>query len=199
SARERWRRALIFTLPCLCVGLLLLAYNQARFDSPFEFGHRYLAGGRLLRVQNHGLFGMIYLKKNLIAAFTLLPLLLPTAPFLKVSWHGVAIQLSSPGLIWALIPRTWSRLSALALLYMLPLLVLLLLYQNTGWVQVSYRFIIDLLPPLLILTALNGRQIDRIWRGAILWSVLFNLLAAAAFHRAWFQPIFVDLPKLFPH
>ena len=164
-----------------------------------EFGHRYLAGGRLLRVQEHGLFGWIYLKKNLIAAFTLLPLIIPTAPFLKVSWHGVAIQMSSPGLLFALFPKRWSRLSSLALLYLMPLLMLLLLYQNTGWVQISYRFILDLVPPLVLLTALNGRPISLLWRGLILWSVLFNLAAAAAFHRSWFQAFFVDLPTLSPH
>ena len=157
---------------------LLLWYNWSRFGQVTEFGHSYLAGGQISRIQQYGLFNWVFLKKNVIAAFLLLPLISLTLPLVKVSWHGMAIQFSSPGLLWACIPSHLMRKtsngsnddkSTLSISYSnhtsalirittcssFMILILLLFYQNTGWIQYSWRFILDLLPMLITLIAIK--------------------------------------------
>ena len=204
SAQERLRRATLFSIPPLVIGLLLMWHNEARFGSLFEFGHSYLAGGQLKRISEYGLFHWVFLKKNLIAAFALLPLAHTQLPALTLSMHGMAIQASSPGLLWALRPgravgleaRTVSRLTSLSACLILSLL---LLYQNTGWVQFSWRFILDLLPSLVLLIAVRVERVGFWFKLCVVWGVVVNLIGALSFgrHGGWFE--YVDLPALLPH
>ena len=50
-----------------------LRYNWARFGSPFEFGHKYLAVQWQERMYRFGLFNYHFLSRNLAAALVLLP------------------------------------------------------------------------------------------------------------------------------
>jgi hypothetical protein len=203
TLKERLWRAARFSLPPLCVGLLLLWHNVARFESPLEFGHSYLAGGRLERVATYGLFHITFLKKNLIAAFGLLPLLHSAAPWVTVSAHGMAIQASSPALFWALSPRPTQHpqatlIARFTLTVTALMLCVLLLYQNTGWVQFSWRFILDLLPSLVMIIALRLTHVSRWLMAAVLWGVCVNALGAASFGRSVWWLELVNLPLLSP-
>lgn len=102
---DRWKRAALFSLPCLVVGLVLLYYNYIRFENPLEFGHTYLAGGTLARIRDYGLFHPDFLNRNLTAAFTLLPRITDTAPYIQLSKHGMSIFVTTPVLIWLLWPK----------------------------------------------------------------------------------------------
>lgn len=203
SAHERLRRATRFSLPPLIIGLLLMWHNEARFSSVFEFGHTYLAGGQLKRISEYGLFHWVFLKKNLIAAFALLPLAHVQLPALTLSMHGMAIQASSPGLLWALKPgrvaREARQVTRLTSLSACLILSLLLLYQNTGWVQFSWRFILDLLPSLVMLIAIRAEQLGPWFKRCVVWGVAVNLIGALTFgrHGGWYE--YVNLPALLPH
>jgi len=207
GAQERWRRASQFSVLPALTGGLLLWHNYARFGAPLEFGHSYLAGGRIERIAEYGLFHWVFLKKNLIAAFALLPLLKVQAPYLTLSMHGMAIQCSSPSLLWALRRARVAgeggaeqRLELRRLLYLCIALIFtaLSLYQNTGWVQYSWRFILDLLPALTLVIALNGRALSSWFKAAVLWGVAVNLIGALTFARQahWFE--WLNLPILLP-
>jgi len=195
--RERLRRAALFSLPPLAAGAALLWHNHARFESLSEFGHTYLAGGAIPRIRDYGLFHVAFFKKNVIAAFLLLPLIRLGAP---PAWsaHGVAVQASSPGLAWALWALRGPALARALLALCAALLSLLLLYQNTGWVQFSWRFILDLLPSLVVAIALSPAPLGAAFKGAVLWGVAVNLLGAVAFGRGWAASWWVDLPALLP-
>ena len=60
--------------------------------------------------------------------------------------HGMSIFVSSPLLLFLFVKRPplgqGRRLIAVSALMLCPLL----LYQNTGWEQFSYRFLLGLLP-----------------------------------------------------
>ena len=58
-----------------------------------------------------------------------------------------------------------------------------LLYQNTGWAQFGYRFVLDYLPYLLALIAVGGRSLGPWFRAAVLWGVVINLIGAITFGR----------------
>ena len=59
----------------------------------------------------------------------------------------------------------------------------LALYQNTGWEQFSYRFLLDILPYLMVALALGSRPFGVWFKIALVWGVLINLLGAVTFQR----------------
>jgi hypothetical protein len=201
--KERIKRALIFSIPPFLIGLLLLAFNYARFENPFEFGHTYLFGGNLQRIRDYGLFHPVFFQKNIIAAFLLLPKIVFYAPFILISYHGMAIQFSSPALCWVLyqkVQNQWiNRFQVILLVNTLLAFILILLYQNTGWIQYSFRFILDLLPLLVLSIACTNRPMNIWFKTAVIWGIIINLFGALSFQKSFFQSIFVDLPLLLPH
>ena len=208
SRQERIIRCLKFSVIPLLVGLSLLMYNEMRFESYSEFGHSYLAGGQLQRIQKYGLFHYIFVPKNLIAAFLLLPMISFSFPYLKVSWHGMAIQASSPAFLWLIFALYHTKkthqapihkASYLLAIQALILLTLLLFYQNTGWIQYSWRFILDLLPLLLCILALSHIKLNRWFKVFVVISIVMNMTGAIGFQKSIFRDTMVNLPILQPH
>jgi hypothetical protein len=58
-----------------------------------------------------------------------------------------------------------------------------LMYQNTGYEQFGYRFIMDYLPYLTVLLALNRTPMTWVYKLAILWGVAVNTFGAVTFKR----------------
>ena len=170
-----------FGVPVMLVGALLLWHNAARFDSPFEFGHRYLDIYWKERIQQWGLFDVHYLPRNLTAAFTLLPHLQPEPPYLLISRHGLSLLFVTPALLFLLWPKhrgpwhrpLWTSVAGMG--------TLVFFYQNTGFVQFAYRFSLDFTPLLVLLLALGGRRLSTAMKVLILWGVLVNLFGAVTF------------------
>ncbi len=178
------RPALLFAAPLVAVAALLMWYNWARFDAPFEFGHRYLDIIWRERIQRYGLFDVHYLARNLSAAFALTPHLQPEAPYLLVSRHGMSLLLVSPALLMVVWPSRKGPWHGPLWLAVASMGCLVLLYQNTGFVQFSYRFAVDLMPLLVLLIALGGRRISTPVKVLILVGVLVNLFGAVTFGLA---------------
>jgi len=175
------RPALLFAAPLVLIAVALMWHNQARFDSPFEFGHTYLDIVWKDRIQQFGLFDVHYLARNLSAAFTLTPHFQPEVPYVLVSRHGMSLLLVTPALLLAVWPRRagpWHRPLWLAVGLMAGLV---LLYQNTGFVQYSYRFAVDFMPLLVLLIALGGRRLSTPVKVLIVIGVLLNLFGAVTF------------------
>ncbi|MFH2009912.1 MAG: hypothetical protein ABI333_25175 [bacterium] len=184
----QWQRlkgpAVWFALPLTVIAALLLWHNQARFDSPFEFGHRYLDIYWKDRIQQFGLFDVHYLARNLSAAFTLTPHFQPESPYVLVSRHGMSMLLVTPALlllVWPRIKGPWHRPLWLSVALMAGLV---LCYQNSGFVQFSYRFALDFMPLLVLLIALGGRRLSTPVKVLILIGVLLNLFGAITFGTA---------------
>ncbi len=181
----RWRPlvrpTLLFAAPLVVIAMVLLWHNYARFDAPFEFGHTYLDIYWKDRIQQYGLFDVHYLARNLSAALTLTPHFQREAPYVLVSRHGMSLLLVTPALLLAVWPRRvgpWHRPLWLASALMAGLV---LLYQNTGFVQYSYRFAVDFMPLLVLLIALGGRRLSTPVKVLIIVGVLMNLFGAATF------------------
>jgi len=172
-----------FALPILAVGVGLMLYNHARFDQPFEFGHSLLGGGAGGRIRDHGLFNTWYLNGNLSAALVNLPRLLPEAPFISISKHGLSLLFTTPALLLLARPRVHAPLGTALWATVLAAAIPGLLYQNTGWEQFGYRFGLDYFPYLVALLAAGGRPLTRRVKGAILFGVAVNLFGAITFSR----------------
>jgi hypothetical protein len=166
-----------------------MLYNHARFGSPLEFGHTYLALGnhqpvyQQTQIEQWGLAHYHYLSRNLAVALTGLPELLPRAPWIQISGHGLALWVTTPALLLLLWPR--ERHALHRALWLTTALVALpsLLYMNSGWFQFGYRFSLDYLVFLVMLLAIGGRPLTRAVKGLILAGIVINAFGAATFDR----------------
>ncbi len=196
AGRAAIRRALVkpvlrFAVPIVAFAIVGMIYNYVRFHSPTEFGHSYLALGDMrpvrqqIQIEQWGLASTHYLQRNLAVAFVLLPDLLPRAPWIQISGHGLAMWVTTPILLLLLWPRDRNALHRP--LWITTALVALpsLLYMNSGWVQFGYRFSLDYIVFLLMLLAIGGRPLTRFVKALIITGVIVNAFGAATFDREW--------------
>jgi len=186
-----------FCGPLVAIQVVLYAHNWARFGDPFEFGHRYLNITWQDRIQRFGLFNYHFLSRNLAAALVLLPRILAHFPFVKISQHGMSLLLTTPALAYTVAPPAEpTRLRAPLWLTVLATALPSLLYQNSGYVQLGYRFSLDYMVFFMMLLAVGGRPITRIWKTLIVVSIPINLFLAIIFDRAM---EFTYDDSFFPH
>ncbi|HRC58229.1 MAG TPA: hypothetical protein PKU97_20035 [Kofleriaceae bacterium] len=172
-----------FAAPVIALAVLAMAYNQARFDAPLEFGHSYLDVRQQQQIETFGLFSYHYLARNLAVALTLLPELPGAAPWVQIGGHGLALWVTTPVLLLALWPRRKTAIDRGLWWTVAAVAVPSLFYQNSGWVQFGYRFSLDYLVLLIALLAVGGRPLTRLARTLILVGVAINLFGAITFER----------------
>ncbi|MBE0481120.1 MAG: hypothetical protein IBX68_09085 [Dehalococcoidia bacterium] len=104
-------------------------------------------------------------------------------PYFRPSLMGMGLFFTSPALIYAF--RTRLRGLPLAALASTALvLVPILTYGATGFVQFGYRFSLDVLPFLAILVASGMRyRLDGFKISIIVLSILINLWGTLAFNK----------------
>lgn len=176
----------------LCAGLYL-AFNWARFGSPFDTGYSYIVLGGFLkeRVGRFGLFNLAYVPANLIHLFLqgfhveFSPPSYLGAP--RMDPFGTSLTFASPFVFVALWARWRRGLLWTAWLGIGLSVVHALLYYNNGWWQQNaHRFTLDFLPLLMVLVALGTRRLSpRAWKPAVLYSILLNLLALFLVPLLW--------------
>jgi hypothetical protein len=111
-ARKRsWRELIAYVAPLAICGVILMAYNYARFQNPFEFGTRYLLGDD--RYRNFGVS-----LRNLPAG---LYYLLFCPPRIEPEFPFVRLVLRSPGFA---LPRDYFLERIAGALLLCPLIVL---------------------------------------------------------------------------
>jgi hypothetical protein len=173
-----------FAVPMMVLGAIAAALNVARFQRPTEFGHTYLNVVQHDQIQRYGLFNVIYLGRNLACALALTPRIIAGRPWIMVSWHGLALWVTTPVLLYLLWPRQkgplhwplWISIACIALPD--------LLYQNSGWVQFGYRFSLDYMVFLMMLLAVGGRPFTKPFKALAIYGFAINLFGAITFYWA---------------
>ncbi len=182
------RRALIvsllrFAAPILIGGVVLAAYNYARFRNFFEFGHRFMPVQWQERMFRFGLFNYHFLSRNLAAALLLLPRIMTHFPYVKVSQHGLSLLVTSPNLAYTVMPQEPSPLKRPLWLTVAAVAIPDLLYQSTGYVQWGYRYSLDFMVYFVVLLAIGNRRLTRLFKGLLVVAIAINLLLAIGFDR----------------
>ncbi|MFW5967369.1 MAG: hypothetical protein ACOCV2_07620 [Persicimonas sp.] len=183
-----FKKLALFCTPCLIVGIGLLWINDIRFGSPTEFGHTFLAGGTLARIQDWGLFNVHFLEKNLKAMLALLPQISTEAPYVTISKHGLSLFLTTPAFLWLFFPkkpearRDWF-LFILLLATVAVTLAPAILYQNTGYEQFGFRFSLDFTPYLIVLLAVGRRPFGWLFKAAVIAGIAVNAFGGVTFKR----------------
>ena len=179
-----WLRPVLhFAAGAAPLAILAMAFNVARFGSPGEFGHSFLYDNRVnADIDAHGLFSLVYLGRNLEAAFLMLPRV-RFSPFeIAYDPRGLSMLVTMPWLVLLVFPRTRPRLHWPAWLTVAVTALPGLFYQNTGYMQFGFRFSLDYTPYLVLLLGLSGWSFRKpLVQGLIGASVVVNTWGALAF------------------
>jgi hypothetical protein len=187
--RTRVPRALVmclvrFAAPAAVIVALLFLHNYARFERLTVFGHEYLNIPRgAIRIEMFGLFNYHFLSRNLTCALTLTPRLMLHYPWVQVSWEGMSLLITSPNLVYVLLPKRPSPLIPGLAITAALMAIPGLFYQNSGRYQFGYRFSIDYLPFLLAIVAVGNRRLSWLFKALAIVAVAVNLFGAITFDR----------------
>jgi hypothetical protein len=184
--RKAALKALVLFATPVALGLALTAYlNYARFGDPSEVGYRFLQIGWRGRIERWGLFNYHYLGRNLGIFLASTPWFSREFPYIVISLHGLAIWVTTPHYLELVRLRAKGTHGYTPFLALTAgaVLAVLLLYQNSGWVQYGFRFSNDIAPVLIVLLALNGRKINRLWIAAFVVAIAVNAFGAWSFER----------------
>ncbi len=178
------RPLLLSALPLGLATGALLWYNGIRFGNPFDFGYRAMNAGGVLRfdLAAYGQFSPHFLPRNFKIAFLALPRWTPSCRCFAPSEDGMSIFVTTPALLWLYKARRNTAWVWSAWISSLLLLIPLMLYFNTGSAQFGYRFLMDLILPLLCLLALvPRRRLPAMMRLLILAGMLINYFGVVWF------------------
>ncbi|MFH0982486.1 MAG: hypothetical protein V2A79_13250 [Planctomycetota bacterium] len=171
-----------FCAPVLLAVVLQGVYNHARFGNVFDSGlsHQMRTHGDLRfreDLERYGPFSLHYLPRNLRHYF--LSLSMPRLPDGRLGFDpdGNSMFLVTPPLLYAL--SAWRRRTRFTLALVCgvgPLLAALLLYLATGYYQFGNRYLLEMLPLLLMLVAGGmGGRLSRVGALLIVLAIGVNL------------------------
>ena len=181
---------LIGALPVAFTGLLLLAYNAARFENPLENGLAYHLMSPMFRApfEEYGMLNVHYIPINLYLNLLFYPF---TCLFpLEMVPMGGSLLLLSP-LFFAAVSAVWiGRRKWITWLLLLTILIgsaPSLTVMAPGSVTFGPRYLLDIAPPLLLLTAIGIRR----WPMPLVVvctavSVVHYLLGTILMLKSWF-------------
>lgn len=172
-----------YVLPLAAVGLLVAAYNHARFGSILEFGHNYLP-----EFAHEPQFSLDYVPGNFLE---ILKLPGTDKEYFWPVFNGTLFFLVNPAFVLLGARLTQGRVDTKRLLYLMCLLVHLVLtlsHKTMGGWQFGARYLVDMLPFALFFFA-DGREIAPPWtRLAIVLAALgigVNIWGAVWFYTAF--------------
>jgi len=117
-----------------------------------------------------GLMNVSYIPSHLKVAFLSLPIFINKWPFIKPSWGGLSILLTTPAFIFALTARLKDKVNIFAWLSVALVFGFVAMHGSTGFAQFGYRFAVDFYP---ILTFLTIKGVARTGLKKIHWILLF--------------------------
>ncbi|MBA3633483.1 MAG: hypothetical protein H0W58_11860 [Acidobacteria bacterium] len=172
-----------FCLIPFILGVMTLAYNYVRFDSPFDFGYARIPGVLDEPWYNHGIFSIYYIPNQAYEMLFRLWEIKNDFPYLVPNSFSNSILLSSPFLF--LLLRFGKRdkiLKYTAWVAIIVLTFLLWTHGNSGGWQFAYRYAMVLLPWMFIILLENSpKRITLVECFVYLFSFIANIYATYLF------------------
>lgn len=157
SLWEQRRAAARFLISPFLLGVLTLAYNYARFSSPFDFGYARIPGVLQEPWYRHGIFSVRAIPENARQMLFEGWRRMDRYPYLVPTGFGGSIFLSCPFLL--LLFRRGARDKAAkgaAWIAIVVLTFVLWCHGNPGGWQYSYRYAMVLIPWMFLVLDENG-------------------------------------------
>lgn len=152
-------------------------YNYIRFGTPWNQGYFLIPGTTSEPWFAKGIFHPSYIIEDLKVAFLALPKLLPNPPYIKPSWAGMAIWITTPAFVFALKSKFKEGVVKLSWLSILLIFLVVGMHGGTGFAQFGYRFAADFYPFLIFLTIKGVSLTGLRWYhwALLVWGILVNL------------------------
>lgn len=160
----------------------LLTYNYLRFENILDFGYTTVNAGFdiVYNIQTWGMFSPHFIPRNLSVMFLEMPWINPNSHWpIEPSATGMSVFLTTPALIYLFhrYPKQWWVIGAWTAVFCN--IALLSLYHTTGAHQFGYRYILDMLTPLITLIAVGfDRKIPWHFVALVLVSIIVNMYGA---------------------
>ena len=155
--------------------VLVAGYNLARFGSPFEFGYGMIPGVLEEPWYASGILSVEYIPRHLHLIFVRGFDFVDAFPWFRPNWYGASLVLTMPILLWLVKARSATPLIAYGWIAVVLGLIPDVLHGAPGFAQLGYRFVLDVLPIMLLMIGWVFR--DRISieaRVAIVIGILVN-------------------------
>ncbi|MEK7061024.1 MAG: hypothetical protein AAB931_00705 [Patescibacteria group bacterium] len=171
------------------IGVLIsVLYNYLSFGAFYNLGYWLIPNVLNEPWYRFGIVSVNYIPTHLIELFTSLPKFIPTFPYVLPSLNVMAIWFTTPAFLLILKANFNKLLERASLITAIAILFPILIHGSNGFTQFGYRFILDLYPFLLILTA-SGINNSPKWFVIILIfiSILINLwgVLMISFFNIW--------------
>lgn len=176
GARQPVANIATFAAMLLPVGILWILYNEARWGTWTDIGYTAWYHQDQVGMPTGSPFRLEYLPSQLWSFFVQLPTFLPSFPWLRPEFSGVALTWTSPALLLAFFARSPARwvlaLWAAAILVAVPSF----LYYVNGFAQFGMRHALDFEPFLVALVMLAVRERLPAWGKALIaYSIVVGL------------------------
>jgi hypothetical protein len=176
---DRWKAVSItslFIMGLLAPGALYMAYDLARWGTPIDQGYVLIPG--VLddpNYRDHGILSIFYIPRELYAIFFRSWNFTEQFPYLKPSWYGLSLFLTTPLFLWLAKGRIRDRRVAYAWLGIGLALIPIITHGNIGSTQFGYRFSLDFQPLLfVVLATVFARGVSKVaWTAAAI-AILTN-------------------------
>lgn len=180
---EKWLKNYL----TICLGLMPFvfsdfAYNFARFGVIWNKAYLLIPGVMQESWYQNGLFSFKNIPNHLKIMFLSLPIFSSTAPFIKPSWAGLSIWITTPTFIYAFLARFKDKVVLFSWVSILLISLLIFSHGTTGFSQFGYRFAVDFYPVLMFLTIKGVARTGLKWHHYLLlilgiivnlWGVIF--------------------------
>jgi hypothetical protein len=184
------RRPLQF-LAGLALPLAFVGYfNYVRFGDPLEtgyFAHTY-SSYFAADVERFGFFDVHYIARHLYTLLLMPPeWYIDNFPYIRPDPQGMSILMTTPAVLYVLRARYSEAINLWSGLAVLAILIPIVIWFSTGWVQFGYRYSLDFFPFLLILIVSGtGNKIGRGIVAVVALSVAVNLWGTLwSVHLGW--------------
>lgn len=173
----------IFGIPLFLTTLLFFTYNYVRFQNPFEYGYSFIAEAPYLaaiRMKN-GVFSLANAVVNARYMLFEIPRL-TLYPRISLAFNliGNSIFFLSPPLLYAFLASPFVKSKKLTLepystslwVTTVGIVIPILFYYGSGWMQFGYRYSLDFLLPMVLLGlfGLRGR-INKLYTVGVTFSI----------------------------
>lgn len=171
------RRIIGYITPFAISSVLYLTYNYLRFGSIFETGYTIIPGVLEEPWYSKGILHLSYVKDNLKVFLLSLPIFSNTFPYIKPSWGGLSILITTPAFIYILKTKIKDKENIFTIVSLVLIAVFVFSHGQTGFTQFGYRFAVDFYPLMYLLLANYLIDKDLKWHHYLLLilSVLVNL------------------------
>ncbi len=160
-------------------------YNFLRFGSLFNQGYFLLP--KALDELNapwfaKGVVNLSYIPHNIQTMFWTFPTILNEVPYIRPSWNGLSIWITSPFFIYVLLAPLKDRIVQLSWLAILSVFIIVASHGGNGFAQFGYRFAVDFYSFAFLLLAISLKRTELTY---LHWILLFAAIVVNTWGVIW--------------